>query len=277
MSISIVLTVYNKENLIRNVLLGILNNISDKTTEFIVVLDGCTDNSEKILLETLNSLDLSQLKVQILKTDDVYETRANNVGLKASSGDYCIIFQDDMVVREKNFDKRLIQPLLQYDDLFAVTARNAHNLFLKDNIGMIDWCDIVGGPVGDRFDHSYRIPSDFDRDTMHLKLVINRGPVAFDMSKLKRLNYFDETLPGIICCDDHDLCLRARINFGWKCGAYWIWYESRSEWGTSRTCSSDKSKFFIQQEELNRKELYNRYSTIIPSLVLNETRKINNN
>lgn len=273
MSISVILTVYNKENLIQQVVNSILCNISEMTKEFIVVLDGCTDNSEKYLHDCLKDFNTEDLKVKIIKTDDVYETRANNAGLKASNCDFSIIFQDDMVVKEKNFDKRIITPLLIYDDLFAITARNAHGIFIKND--EIDWCDVVGGPVGDKFDNSYRIPSDFDRETLYVRMTINRGPMAFDNKKLKLLNYFDETLPGVIHCDDHDLCLRARIKHNWKCGAFWIWYESKNEWGSTRNQSTEKSKFLDEQEQKNKKELYNRYKDVIPKLNISEIRKIN--
>ena len=38
-------------------------------------------------------------KTTVIETPDVFETKANNAGLKFAEGDYAIIVQDDIIVQ----------------------------------------------------------------------------------------------------------------------------------------------------------------------------------
>ena len=75
--ISCILTAHNKESMIEDVCLGIINNISELTHEIIIVLDGCTDNTEKIIRNTIGE---HSIDVKYIYTDDVFELKANNEG-----------------------------------------------------------------------------------------------------------------------------------------------------------------------------------------------------
>ena len=78
---SLILTVHNKDWLIGEVIRRIRKN-TICNYELIVVLDGCTDNSEAIVFD---SIDNDNTKV--IYTPDVFETKANNAGLRMASGD----------------------------------------------------------------------------------------------------------------------------------------------------------------------------------------------
>ena len=93
---SIILTIHNKEFLINQVLDGITKNtVGDY--ELIIVLDGCTDKSFNCVEDYFYETDKNVL---ICTTPDVFETKANNVGLKSAKGEYVIIVQDDMIIKE---------------------------------------------------------------------------------------------------------------------------------------------------------------------------------
>ena len=87
--------------------------------ELIVVLDGCTDNSAVVVESVVND------KTTVIETPDVFETKANNAGLKFAEGDYAIIVQDDIIVQEPGWNLRMMEPFEVFDDVFAVT--NTHN------------------------------------------------------------------------------------------------------------------------------------------------------
>ena len=123
-TITCVLTTHNKQDLIEAVCLGIVNNISELTKELIIVFDGCTDNTENIVKDILFN---SKLSIKYIYTDDVFELKANNEGLKNVTSDYVILIQDDMIIKEKDFDKRMLKPFLTFSDVFAVTSQTAHN------------------------------------------------------------------------------------------------------------------------------------------------------
>jgi len=215
-SVSIVLTIHNKQDMIEKVFNSIIENKSEITKQIIVVFDGCSDNSEKII-DSICSKE--QITIEKIHTPDIFELQANNTGLKQSNCDYSILIQDDVVITEKEFDKRLIKPFIKFDDIFAVSARNAHNIYYNGiNMGYKD----ITGPE-----------CNSDRNTFHIRSVINRGPLAFDNKIVKQLNYFNEEFsPNAY--DDMDICFRAYKLLNKKCGSYRIGFESRPEWGTGR-------------------------------------------
>ena len=112
--ISINLTIFNKGFLVERVLSAIKDN-TVLDYELIVVLDGCTDNSEANVLKFFNENNINH---KIFYADNVFETKANNIAAKNSEGDIIIIVQDDMVIDEKVWDERLIKPIRAFDDVF---------------------------------------------------------------------------------------------------------------------------------------------------------------
>ena len=70
---SIILTVHNKDYLIKSVIEAIYQyTVGDY--ELIVVLDGCTDNSAAVVESVVND------KTTVIETPDVFETKANTLG-----------------------------------------------------------------------------------------------------------------------------------------------------------------------------------------------------
>ena len=104
---SIILTVHNKAWLVDRVVRSI-SKYTQGSYELILVFDGCTDDSESIARKTLNDINIS---AKILHTPDVFETMANNAGIKVATGDHIIIVQDDMVINEDGWNKRLLKPI----------------------------------------------------------------------------------------------------------------------------------------------------------------------
>ena len=95
-TITCVLTTHNKQDLIESVCYGIINNVSELTKELIIVFDGCTDNTENLVKHILKD---SNLIIKYVYTNDVFELRANNEGLKNVTSDYVILIQDDMIIK----------------------------------------------------------------------------------------------------------------------------------------------------------------------------------
>jgi glycosyltransferase involved in cell wall biosynthesis len=247
--ISVIVCIFNKENIIERIINSLFKNSSELVKEYIFVLDGCTDNSPNIIIELAKQTP-STATYKILYTPNVFEIRSNNVGMKNASEKYVCIVQDDMEILEKNWDKRLIQPLLNFDDVFAVTSRSAVQMNSNGH-----FFNIVEGPVGHNcFDKNNKI----SRDIFYINQMVNRGPLLMDIEKVKTLNYLDETLPGLLAADDHDLCVKAFLKYGWKCGTYWIQYNSPLEWGSTRT--GVNSNILSRHINMNVQTLANRYA-----------------
>lgn len=246
--ISVIVCIFNKENIIERVVNSLILNSSDLVKEYIFVLDGCTDNSPNIINEFIKTIP-SNITHKILYTNDVFEIRSNNVGMKHATQKYVCIVQDDMEIIEKNWDKRLIQPLLKFNDLFAITSRSA----LQMNSNGI-FFNIKEGPVGH---NCFNKDNKLSRDIIYINQMVNRGPLIMDLEKVKVLGYLDETLPGLLAADDHDLCVKAFLQYGWKCGTYWIQYNSPLEWGSTRT--GKNSHILGNHIQANVNELARRY------------------
>lgn len=247
MSVSILLTIHNQENILKNILSNIFRVASNNVTQYVFVLDGCTDNSETILKEELVNVCTDYV---IKYTNNVFEIKANNCGLQEVTGDYVIIVQDDMLITEDNFDVRLVYPMKKYDDIWAVTARTALNF---DPVAK-DYPDAAEGPVG----HNYKKFS-YPRNKLEIRSALNRGPLAISMSKFKEVGgLFDITLPGIQGFDDIELCYRVLSSKPWKCGSFWIEYNSPLHWGKSRQ-NNTVIQFIGGEQDKNMNYVINKY------------------
>jgi glycosyltransferase involved in cell wall biosynthesis len=254
-NVSILLTIHNKEFLIERVCESIVKNISNNVEEIIVVYDGCTDNSENI---SQNILKKFQKKLTYLYTDDVFETKANNFGLKHVESDYVIIIQDDMIINEIDFDKRMLKPFITFDDVFAVTSFRAHNDRVYSQ-NKIDHVDIIDGKLG------------YPRDKFGVREIANRGPLMYNYSDVVKLDFYDEIFSPQTY-DDHDISFRAWEKLGKVSGLYWIDWYSKPEWGTTRT----KSYNLIREaDKKNEKIIAERWGHILNGTIINENRNLN--
>jgi len=266
---SIILTVHNKEWMINQVLSGIVSN-TEGDYELIVVLDGCTDKSFDVVEDFFYGKDINHL---IATTPDVFETKANNVGLRSAKGEYVIIVQDDMIIREKGWNVRMQKPFDTFDDVFAVTARTAHNWVFNPNtqhLGMEEDLNNCWSDICFHTDHAER--STIPRDVFAVRNSVNRGPLMIDHEVLKKLDYLDEKFSPQDM-DDHDLCHRAYKDLGKVCGCYWIDVESKDEWGGTRVDGSP-APWLLQANQKNTKIFYNRHKDLIHSANHNEDRKL---
>lgn len=226
---SCILTIHNKEFLIGEVCSSLVKNLSDNTNQLIIVFDGCTDNSETIVKNILNSV--TDMKIDYVYTDDVFETKANNAGLKLVDNDYVLLIQDDMVVNEKDFDIRMLKPFQTFNDVFAVTSFVAHNNIYNEKTGEINYVDIAS-------------KKDSLRDIFYAREYGNRGPLMYDYQDVLKLNFLNEEFAPQQY-DDMDMSMRAFKLLNKVSGLFWIDYTSELSWGTSR----------IKNQKLNQEQL----------------------
>jgi glycosyltransferase involved in cell wall biosynthesis len=252
-TICCLLTTHNKENMIKDVCYGIINNISELTNEIIVVFDGCVDKTEEIVKEVLSQTSVS---VKYVYTDDVFELRANNAGLREVTSDYVILVQDDMIIKEKDFDKRMLKPFITFNDVFAVTSQTAHN-------NQIDKGTIITINSADRREG-------YPRDKFAVREIANRGPLMYNYKDLTKLNFFDEYLaPNSY--DDHDISYRAYKELGKVSGLYWIDYDSEPSWGTGR---QKNQTIHSNAHHRNSRIIVERYSDVLGGVIKNEDREL---
>ena len=129
---SLILTIHNKEKTIIEILRNLINLRSEYSNRIILIFDGCTDKSYELAKEFAKNISHG-LVLDFVITNDIWETKANNVGLKMVDTKYATIVQDDMLIKQRNWDKTLIDNFRKYD-LFAVSIEQVMNSILKREI-----------------------------------------------------------------------------------------------------------------------------------------------
>lgn len=270
---SVILTVHNKAWLIDRVLHGIFDNSRDEDYELIVVLDGCTDNSESVVESFCKIHKPARVPMKILHAPNVFETKANNLAARSASGETIMIVQDDMVIKENGWISRMHKPVREFSDIFAVTARTAHNWVYNScsvheslDIDLGDcWCDIL-----QHVDHANR--TNTARDVFAIRESVNRGPLLIRHDVLQKMNYFDEEFSPQDM-DDHDLCYRTYKLLGMRSGCYWVDFESQDSWGGTRVSGSTAS-WLLKANHKNMKIVWSRHRDVILGPKTLENRKL---
>ena len=269
---SIILTVHNQEEIIPHVLKGIEDN-TEGDYELIVVIDGCTDKSEEVILKYVRESTLKN-KTTFLETPDVFETKANNVGLKYAVGKYVTIIQDDIIIKEKGWNNRLRKPFETFDDVFAVTARTAHNykfnestqhLTMKEDLDTC-WCDILECVDGANGNNT-------SRDVFAVRGTVNRGPLMINHEDLMKMDYLDEKYSPQDM-DDHDLMFRMRKKLKKVCGSYSINFESDPSWGGTRKETGEPAPWLYKTHHKNSKIFYKRNKNSLEKFRIVEDRSL---
>ena len=269
---SIILTLHNQEGIVSDVLEGIEDN-TEGEYELIIVFDGCTDTTEPVAKAYVETSSLKQ-RTSYVYADNVFETKANNMGLFSAEGKYVIIVQDDMVIKEEGWNTRMRKPFEAFDDVFAVTARTAHNYVFNSNspyLGMEEdldncWCNIV-----EPCDEATR--SNTPRDVFAVRGTVNRGPLMINREDLNKLNYFDEAYAPQDM-DDHDLMFRMHKELGKVCGCYWIDFESDPSWGGTRKETGQPAPWLYKAQHKNSKIFYERNADVLEEYRIIDNREL---
>ncbi len=266
---TIILTVHNKEKTIKKILKYLFKSLSPLTKNLIIVIDGCTDNTSKKINQAIKELNFKkQIEIEIIYTDDIWETKANNKGLRLVKTEFATIVQDDMLIKHKHWDEGLINVYRNYR-VFAVSGRSAHdfnfekgNLIIKNVFGR-------EAPLGDKNIFA-KLISKFLIYTgsfwiyemispIGFRMSVNRGPLLFKVKHLKELNFFDEEFAPFEL-DDIDLCCRAFKKFGLLSACKPINFKML---GRSKSISSLSQKVSFNSIKKNTKILISRHSDLI--------------
>jgi glycosyltransferase involved in cell wall biosynthesis len=273
---SVIVTIHNGarripsgEILLEKVLDGIINNTVGEY-EVLCMLDGCTDDSDKVVDKYLDKAN-----VRPIILPDIFELRTNNAAFKESKGEYVIVVQDDQVISEHGWNQRMQKPFDAFDDVFAVTARCAHNWVINTNSYYLNnpsapihgWCDIF-----EHVDHASDA-HELSRDIFAVRSSCNRGPLMINLEDLERVGYLDEAFAPCDM-DDHDLMYRAYIELGKVCGAYRIDMESNVSWSGARV-GGDLPMWAYESQHKNSRIFYQRYAHILDARRVIDNRILN--
>ncbi|DBB14312.1 TPA: hypothetical protein ACH3X3_001246 [Trebouxia sp. C0006] len=210
--------------------------------ELVLVFDDCLDNTlievHQLIRSWLSSSDFEQTQCQssvltrircIVQPTSVWETSSDNIGMRASqpTGFYLLV-QADMKIYEAGYNLKMSVPTEVYNDLFAISARCSHNLVSRAHgDAAVGRC---GEDIGRHLDSSFA--ANYGK-CVFVRESVNRGPLLLRADRATSLGFFDER-NFILENDDHNMMLRALINYGWKSGYFHIDFVAPLEYGARR-------------------------------------------
>ena len=208
---SIVLPVYNQEEIIQQTLHYILNNTTEKHYELIIILDSCSDNTETKVIDFINRINVNVYKlitnIIVLKSEiPLFETSADNLGFYCSSGEFILEIQADMEIMDYGYNMKLLKPFLFDKNVIGVSGRCCCDWLQTELVGKID--TTIAQKLAD-------LP-DIDINVYYEGETCNRGPLLLHKEKLKELNYLDE-VNYFLDDSEHDLFARAYYFKKWTC------------------------------------------------------------
>ena len=225
---SVVMPIYNQEEIIVDNIKSIIENTTEKLYEIILIIDCCSDNTEQLLItyiSTLKSLKSTLItKILVLKSNiPLFETSADNVGFLCSNGKYILEIQADMKMTQYGYNMQLLIPFNYHNNLIGISGRCCHDFLCTYGVGKLGV--LVTNNISDI--------TNCKNTSYYIGETCNRGPLLLDKSKLIKLKYLDE-VNYYLDNSDHDLFARAFYYKNWICGYVPIDFYSPLENGSTR-------------------------------------------
>ncbi len=131
--LSIVIPVYNSEMKILKCLKSIIGNDSDCEYEVVIVNDGSTDNSLKVL----ENFSKKYENIKIFSQENAGVSSARNLGIEMAKGDW-MMFVDSDDFLSKDWKKIIQKEIIKEDNDFYIFSKNyCSNTDRKDVLGQI--------------------------------------------------------------------------------------------------------------------------------------------
>ncbi len=227
-----IITIHNKEHLIKDVLLSVLLCCRDNSRVY-PVLDGCTDKTEAII----DSIIEKYCNIPITKVyaPDVHEIMSINAGLRAANQEgegFNIILQDDVVLADFTLEDK-VSRLYNFlgEDLGAVSFRLGANFkpAAETNSEPVPFNNYVESAFGHGLSNvKLLLPGHFAHRTIPIK-----SPICLPFRLVRSVGYLEERLAPYMH-DDTEYAIRS-INSGFRNGVFGIRFYSDISWGGTRS------------------------------------------
>jgi len=256
-SFNYIITVHNKEDLIRDVMIGVIHSAGLNSTIY-PVLDGCTDSSESIID------DISRLypKVKIVKlfADDVHELRSINIGLMHSNQNgegYNIILQDDVILEDKKMESKCIHLYSQFNQLGILSFRHGGNISRK-GIHYPKYSPLIDY-IQNQCGHNVNPSTMLKTGSFTFREVAIKSPICIPFKIIR-----EQGIPNELYApwDDLGYCYRIS-NAGYCNGVLALNFVSDVDWGSTR---AKKQKISIFEVACNNMDKFTYFHPDIPPL-----------
>jgi glycosyltransferase involved in cell wall biosynthesis len=251
---SVIVPLFNKERTARR-LLDLLDRAMSQypDCELHIVLDGCTDSTPERVEQFLATP--RSYPVRVDETPDIFEIKTNNIGLRAATGRYGVIVQDDNFIYDETFMFEAAT-FLEKDRTAAVLGGLAGvNFYPRGTAGLEG-----PGQIAMTEDEVYwRQDANTDPELVDHVFEVDacmRGPLVLRKSFLEQHGYLDEAYAPLYQ-DDMDLCLRARDR-GHK--VYCMLMDVDNDSGTMGTYDPERWERMVAIMKRNSDLLYSRWT-----------------
>jgi GT2 family glycosyltransferase len=256
-----IITIHNKEDLIKEVLTYVLICCRQNSTIY-PVLDGCTDSTETIVDDFIQTF--SHIPITKVYTPDVHEIRAINAGLKAANQDgqgYNIILQDDVLLQDFLLEETITQ-LYEWagPQLGFVSFRHGANL--SSDILDPNSAQIFTDHVENAYGHGIQEAGVLLPGQLAYRTISIKSPVCIPFELVRKVGLLEERLAPYMC-DDIEYSIRC-AQAGYRNAVFGIRFQSDVEWGTTRTKPDSRLQ---ELEKRNIQYIKQWHSEIIAHLI----------
>lgn len=227
-----IITIHNKEKILEDVLNAIEVTASN-TSKIYPVLDGCTDKSEEIVEDFKKK---SSHEVIVTKTPDLHELRSINAALEKITRGYNFILQDDVILLEKDIEKKIIDLYCEHKKLGVLSFCRATDLRknnLKEKILLKTLKNFASESNLIKAEHDLchggeKIPY----NKLKYAMCSIKSPICIPEHVFKKIGMLDDDFAPHTY-DDHDYSIRA-LKAGFMNALYPIRFRSDIDWGGTR-------------------------------------------
>ena len=128
--VTFIIPVFDQEEIIYKHLQSICENAL-LSFELTIVNDASTDDTNSEILRFLNQYNWGASRcTQVNYFETVwpwFETKCDDFAIRAANSRYILEIQADMLIRQRGFDKKLLELLESESDIFALSARGVHS------------------------------------------------------------------------------------------------------------------------------------------------------
>lgn len=123
MKISTIIPLYNAEKTIVNTINSVLNQTYEDPIEIIVINDGSTDESEKLVLEIIMQNTTNRI-IKLINKPNAGVSSARNRGIKEAIGEWIGLLDSDDIWLPTKLEKQMLEIEKNLDIEFIGTNRN---------------------------------------------------------------------------------------------------------------------------------------------------------
>lgn len=189
-TVSVIIPVYNNQNYIKASVNSLLNQ-SYKNIEIIVVNDGSTDNTQKVLEENYSNVST----VKIINKENGGVSSARNRGIAEATGELIAFLDAD----DEYLPNAIENMVSEFDDDTGILTCSFNRIWIKTHSEIKNNAKISKTEFMDNL-YSYYLNFNFVWGNLYLADIIKRNNIRFNENMTFAEDY-DFNLSFIKCCD----------------------------------------------------------------------------